>query len=140
MLLTKKSSDVHPVHRTGSARFVQSLSRGLSNALPTMDRRAFLRRSGLGVGVGLAATQLTLVKKATAAAPDWRRASGRLVLADLASGDAPKLAGGRGTLEFARGGAVLRLDGGTLDDMTLRSARLDWPRDAGPTAPGWPWS
>jgi formate dehydrogenase major subunit len=65
MLLTKKSSDVHPVHRTGSARFVQSLSRGLSNALPTMDRRAFLRRSGLGVGVGLAATQLTLVKKAT---------------------------------------------------------------------------
>src|SRR5215207_8476954 len=67
MLLTKKSSEVHPVHRTGSARFVQSLSRGLSNALPTMDRRAFLRRSGLGVGVGLAAAQLTLVKKARAA-------------------------------------------------------------------------
>jgi formate dehydrogenase major subunit len=32
-----------------------------------MDRRAFLRRSGLGVGAGLAATQLTLVKKAEAA-------------------------------------------------------------------------
>ena len=32
-----------------------------------MDRRAFLRRSGLGVGAGLAATQLTLVKKADAA-------------------------------------------------------------------------
>ena len=29
-----------------------------------MDRRAFLRRSGLGVGVGIAASQLTLVKKA----------------------------------------------------------------------------
>ncbi len=28
-----------------------------------MDRRAFLRRSGLGVGVGIAASQLTLVKK-----------------------------------------------------------------------------
>ena len=32
-----------------------SLARGLSRAMPTMDRRAFLRRSGLGVGVGLAA-------------------------------------------------------------------------------------
>ena len=68
MLLTKKSHDVN-AHGAGSARFVQSLSRGLSNALPTMDRRAFLRRSGLGVGVGLAATQLSLVKKANAAAP-----------------------------------------------------------------------
>ena len=69
MLLTKKSHDVPrgAAHGAGSARFVQSLSRGLSNALPTMDRRAFLRRSGLGVGVGLAATQLTLVKKAKAA-------------------------------------------------------------------------
>ncbi|HEY3050038.1 MAG TPA: molybdopterin-dependent oxidoreductase, partial [Polaromonas sp.] len=71
MLLTKKPHGLHgdPVPRAGSARFVHSLSRGLSNALPTMDRRAFLRRSGLGVGVGLAATQLTLVKKAGAAAP-----------------------------------------------------------------------
>ena len=32
-----------------------------------MDRRAFLRRSGLGVGAGIAASQLTLVKKAQAA-------------------------------------------------------------------------
>ncbi|MEP6771981.1 MAG: formate dehydrogenase, partial [Polaromonas sp.] len=78
MLLTKKSSDVHPVHRTGSARFVQSLSRGLSNALPTMDRRAFLRRSGLGVGVGLAATQLTLVKKAKAATPGAGDGTGKI--------------------------------------------------------------
>ena len=70
MLLTKKphSSHVDSAIRSGS-RFVHSLSRGLSGALPTMDRRAFLRRSGLGVGVGLAATQLTLVKKAGAAAP-----------------------------------------------------------------------
>ncbi|MDB5868398.1 MAG: molybdopterin oxidoreductase, partial [Polaromonas sp.] len=69
MLLTKKSTRLsgEPAHPTGSPRFVQSLARGLSNALPTMDRRAFLRRSGLGVGVGLAATQLTLVKKASAA-------------------------------------------------------------------------
>jgi hypothetical protein len=65
-------------------------------------------------------------------APDWRRATGKLALADLATGDAPRLAGGRGTLDFARGGAVLRLDSGTIDDMQLRSARLDWPRDAAP--------
>jgi formate dehydrogenase major subunit len=64
MLLTKKSGSAHV---RGHASFVQSLQRGLSAALPTMDRRAFLRRSGLGVGVGLAATQLTLVKKAKAA-------------------------------------------------------------------------
>ena len=71
MLLTKKSSA--PTHaRSGAAEvspsgFVQRLQRGLSHALPTMDRRAFLRRSGLGIGVGLAATQLALVKKAKAA-------------------------------------------------------------------------
>jgi formate dehydrogenase major subunit len=64
MLLTKKSRSAH----SGSnGSMVHHLSRGLANALPTMDRRGFLRRSGLGVGVGLAATQLTLVKKATAA-------------------------------------------------------------------------
>ena len=67
MLLTKKTHLAH-AQGAGSSRFVQSLSRGLSNALPTMDRRAFLRRSGMGVGVGLAATQLSLVKKANAAA------------------------------------------------------------------------
>lgn len=65
MLLTRKtnSSSTTP----SSAVFVDSLKRGLSNALPTLDRRGFLRRSGLGVGVGLAATQLSLVKKAGAA-------------------------------------------------------------------------
>ena len=64
MLLTKKSGTSAGAARTP---FVHSLRRGLSQALPTMDRRAFLRRSGLGVGVGLAASQLTLVKKAGAA-------------------------------------------------------------------------
>jgi formate dehydrogenase major subunit len=63
MLLTKKSNSTANVERSP---FVHSLRRGLSQALPTMDRRAFLRRSGLGVGVGIAATQLTLVKKAHA--------------------------------------------------------------------------
>ena len=66
MLLTKRS--------TGSgggspSALVGSLARGVSRAIPTMDRRAFLRRSGLGVGAGLAASQLTLVRKAQAADP-----------------------------------------------------------------------
>jgi formate dehydrogenase major subunit len=65
MLLTKKSSSVG--HGAGRSPFVHHLSRGLSQAIPTVDRRAFLRRSGLGVGVGIVASQLTLVKKAKAA-------------------------------------------------------------------------
>lgn len=66
MLLTKKSGGAHAGARSS---FVHSLQRGLSGALPTMDRRAFLRRSGLGVGAGIAASQLTLVKKAQAKGP-----------------------------------------------------------------------
>ncbi|WP_427915132.1 formate dehydrogenase subunit alpha [Ramlibacter sp. MMS24-I3-19] len=70
MLLTKKpqTGAATPRVHDEAARspFVHSLQRGLSRALPTMDRRAFLRRSGLGVGVGLAASSLTLVKKAHA--------------------------------------------------------------------------
>src|SRR6476659_3654376 len=63
MLLTKKSGGAAANPRSP---FVHSLQRGLAQAIPTMDRRAFLRRSGLGVGVGIAASQLTLVKKARA--------------------------------------------------------------------------
>ena len=63
MLLTKKLGE----QAAARTPFVHSLRRGLSQALPTMDRRSFLRRSGLGVGVGLAASQLTLVKKSQAA-------------------------------------------------------------------------
>ncbi|MBI5279083.1 MAG: formate dehydrogenase subunit alpha [Burkholderiales bacterium] len=64
MLLTKKSGSADSGTRSP---FVHSLQRGLSGAIPTMDRRAFLRRSGLGVGVGIAASSLTLVKKSQAA-------------------------------------------------------------------------
>uniref|UniRef100_UPI003559E7A6 molybdopterin-dependent oxidoreductase n=1 Tax=Piscinibacter sp. TaxID=1903157 RepID=UPI003559E7A6 len=63
MLLTRKSSDAGAAT---SSSLVESLARGVSRAIPTMDRRAFLRRSGLGVGAGLAASQLTLVRKAQA--------------------------------------------------------------------------
>jgi formate dehydrogenase major subunit len=66
MLLTRRS----PARADGATpSIVHSLARGVSRAIPTMDRRAFLRRSGLGVGAGIAASQLTLVKKAQAADP-----------------------------------------------------------------------
>ena len=65
MLLTKKTST--PPAQTGYSTVLHSLRRGLTQAAPTLDRRSFLRRSGLGVGVGLAASQLALVKKAQAA-------------------------------------------------------------------------
>jgi formate dehydrogenase major subunit len=64
MLLTRKSSGGL---EASPSSLVASLSRGVSRAIPTMDRRAFLRRSGLGVGVGLATSQLTLMRKAKAA-------------------------------------------------------------------------
>ena len=63
MLLTRKSGPAG----TPTSSLVSNLARGLTRAVPTMDRRAFLRRSGLGVGAGLAASQLTLVNKAQAA-------------------------------------------------------------------------
>ena len=63
MLLTRKSTS----SLATPSSLVASLARGVSRAIPTMDRRAFLRRSGLGVGAGMAASQLTLVKKAQAA-------------------------------------------------------------------------
>ncbi len=75
MLLTKKSESQVANQRSP---FVHSLRRGLAQALPTMDRRAFLRRSGLGVGVGLAASQLTLVKKAQAAVGDVAVGKGKV--------------------------------------------------------------
>ncbi|MGN1057464.1 MAG: molybdopterin-dependent oxidoreductase, partial [Comamonas sp.] len=61
MLLTRKTS-TRPTSAAHSG-LVANLSRGLAHAVPTMDRRSFLRRSGLGVGVGIAASQLSLVKK-----------------------------------------------------------------------------
>ncbi len=80
MLLTRKS-DAARAPADAASPFVHRLRRGLSQALPTMDRRAFLRRSGLGVGVGLAATQLTLMKKAQAAgAADNDVGAGKVVV------------------------------------------------------------
>jgi len=66
MLLTRKSTGSAPA-AGASSTLVSSLVRGLNRSIPTMDRRAFLRRSGIGVGAGIAASQLTLVRKARAA-------------------------------------------------------------------------
>ena len=66
MLLTRKTGSLSSPSSAASA-LVASLARGAARVIPTMDRRAFLRRSGLGVGAGIAATQLVLVKKAQAA-------------------------------------------------------------------------
>ncbi|WP_088279263.1 formate dehydrogenase subunit alpha [Ideonella sp. A 288] len=65
MLLTRKSTKPGAT----SSSLVASLARGVARAVPTMDRRAFLRRSGLGVGAGIATSQLMLVRKAQAADP-----------------------------------------------------------------------
>ncbi|QIL74297.1 formate dehydrogenase subunit alpha (plasmid) [Diaphorobacter sp. HDW4B] len=67
MQLTRKNSS--SAGRTAHSGMVANLARGLAHAVPTIDRRAFLRRSGLGVGAGIAASQLSLVKKAEAADP-----------------------------------------------------------------------
>jgi formate dehydrogenase major subunit len=76
MLLTRKTDSA--AQTAGSSAFVGRLQRGLSQALPTLDRRGFLRRSGLGIGVGLAATQLTLVKKAQASGAMSKDGGGKI--------------------------------------------------------------
>ncbi|HEU4459857.1 MAG TPA: formate dehydrogenase subunit alpha [Methylibium sp.] len=66
MLLTRRPSGSGGA-QASPGTLVDTLARGLTRAIPTMDRRKFLRRSGLGVGAGIAASQLTLVRKADAA-------------------------------------------------------------------------
>ena len=66
MSLTRKSNTPQSSRSATSSRLIGSLSRGLKAAVPTMDRRTFLKRSGVGVGAGIAASQLSLVQKATA--------------------------------------------------------------------------
>ncbi len=57
---------------------VHSLGRGLAHALPTMNRRTFLRRSGIGVGLGIGTTQLSLVRQAQAAPKGSIDGSGKI--------------------------------------------------------------
>ena len=64
MLLTRKGDAAS----RSNNRFSSGLADTLSRALPTMDRRGFLKRSGIGVGAGIAASQLGLIQKARASA------------------------------------------------------------------------
>jgi formate dehydrogenase major subunit len=66
MILTRKGQS----GPRASSRLSSSLADSLSRALPTMDRRTFLKRSGIGVGAGIAASQLNLIRKANAADGD----------------------------------------------------------------------
>jgi formate dehydrogenase major subunit len=72
MVLTRKGQSGQ---RSPSNHFSSSLADSLSRALPTMDRRTFLKRSGISVGAGIAASQLGLIEKARAA-EDGKAASG----------------------------------------------------------------
>jgi formate dehydrogenase major subunit len=74
MLLTRKGQS----GQTPGGRLSASLADSLSRALPTMDRRGFLKRSGIGVGAGIAAAQLGLIQKAKAA-DENAPASGRKI-------------------------------------------------------------
>ncbi|QDZ29277.1 formate dehydrogenase subunit alpha [Noviherbaspirillum sp. UKPF54] len=63
MLLTRKGQS----GQRSPARFSSSLADSLSRTLPTMDRRSFLKRSGIGIGAGIAVSQLNLIQQAGAA-------------------------------------------------------------------------
>lgn len=65
---------------------------------------------------------------------DWLHSRGSLQLAGLASTGAntPSLRAAGGILEFSRGAAQLRLNSGTLEDLQLTDARIDWPRTGAP--------
>jgi len=65
---------------------------------------------------------------------NWRRSSGTLSFDQLATtgSRSARLTAGRGNLEFARGGLRLALDGGNVQDLAVREARIDWPRGAAP--------
>ncbi|KIF83513.1 formate dehydrogenase subunit alpha [Noviherbaspirillum autotrophicum] len=63
MLLTRKGQS----GQRSPDRFSSSLTDSLSRALPTMDRRTFLKRSGIGIGAGIAVSQLNLIQEAGAA-------------------------------------------------------------------------
>jgi len=66
MTLIRKSSNRPTQTGAQDVHLIGNLARSLQKAIPTMDRRTFLRRSGLGVGMGLAASQLSLIQKAKA--------------------------------------------------------------------------
>lgn len=75
MTILRKKSLVST--REASTGLVNSLSRAIDSRLPTLDRRSFLKRSGLGVGAGIAAGQLSFVRKAQAAPSSSEKLDGK---------------------------------------------------------------
>ncbi|HEV7618632.1 MAG TPA: formate dehydrogenase subunit alpha [Burkholderiaceae bacterium] len=67
MLLTRKGHAGQRAQARSHTHFSSSLADSMSRALPTMDRRMFLKRSGIGIGAGIAASQLGMIQKAKAA-------------------------------------------------------------------------
>jgi hypothetical protein len=65
---------------------------------------------------------------------DWQKSRGSMELAGLASAgaDVPRLLAAAGSLDFARGGAQLRLTSGTIEDLQITQARVEWPRGGAP--------
>ena len=66
---------------------------------------------------------------------NWQRSSGTLAVAGLAvtGEDLPRLAAGRGTLEFARGSTqVCSSTAVSSISSPITSARVDWPRKGAP--------
>jgi uncharacterized protein YhdP len=65
---------------------------------------------------------------------NWVRSRGTLEVANLATAgsDAPRLESAAGKLEFSRGGARLRLTSGSVEDLRVSDARLEWPRGGQP--------
>lgn len=87
MLLTRKpavqdtkAASTRRSNGQGASSLAGSLARSLAGALPTMDRRTFLKRSGIGVGAGLAATQLSLVKKSVVGEAQAAEGKGDIVV------------------------------------------------------------
>ncbi|HEY6773318.1 MAG TPA: formate dehydrogenase subunit alpha [Oxalicibacterium sp.] len=80
MLLTRKSNAAGGnTSARVSSGLSSSLAGSLARALPTMDRRGFLKRSGIGIGAGIAAAQVGLIQKAKAADGKAAGADGRKV-------------------------------------------------------------
>jgi uncharacterized protein YhdP len=65
---------------------------------------------------------------------DWRSSTGTFKVEGLAMAgeNLPRLADGRGSVEFARGSTKVQLEGGEIDQLAVNSARLDWPRKGPP--------
>ncbi len=78
--------------------------------------------------------QLMPQREQDATGIDWRRSSGELLLSDinLATEDLPGITGLGGSLKFARGNSTLRVEAGSVEELEITNARLDWPRGGVP--------